>query len=366
MIRVRSKDRWGNARNGSHVMRIKDVALEAGVSTATVSHVINKTKYVTDVTRQKVLRAIKKHNYYPNAHARTLASGRSSMIGLLVSDISNPFFPELVKSIEAAAFERGFSVLLFNTNYDARRAADYVRRLIELKVAGVVMMTSELEPHLIDELAREQVRVVFHNLGSVGEYMSNIVVDYAGGIEAAVHYLVSLGHRRIAHIAGPSHFRSAVTRREAFLESMARHLPGKPAPAIFEGDFRFEGGRGAALEILAAAELPTAVVIANDMMELGAMHEFRAKGLLVPRDISVVGFDDIAFAALAQPALTTICSPRAELGKKAVEALMMTIEHQNQPGVEIHLSTYLVIRKSSGPPRKSLAAGRGSKHFDNQ
>src|SRR5881394_2271041 len=130
------------------IPRIKDVAREAGVSTATVSHVINKTKYVTDITRDRVLSAIEQCNYYPNAHARTLASGRSNMIGLLVSDISNPFFPELVKSIETAAFERGYNLILLNTNYDAKRAADYVRRLIELKVAGVVLMTAELDPSL--------------------------------------------------------------------------------------------------------------------------------------------------------------------------------------------------------------------------
>src|SRR5207253_9898543 len=126
--------------------RIKDVARVAGVSTATVSHVINGTKYVTDVTRQRVLGAIESCSYYPNAHARTLASGRSNMIGLLVSDISNPFFPELVKSIEAVASEHRYNVVLFNTNYDANRAAEYVRRLIELKVAGVALMTAELDP----------------------------------------------------------------------------------------------------------------------------------------------------------------------------------------------------------------------------
>ena len=125
--------------------RIKDVARAAGVSTATVSHVINKTKYVSDDTRERVLRAIEQCRYYPNVHARYLASGRSNIIGLLVSDIANPFFPELVKSIEAACFERGYNVILINTNYDAKRAADYVRRLIELKVAGVALMTSELD-----------------------------------------------------------------------------------------------------------------------------------------------------------------------------------------------------------------------------
>jgi DNA-binding LacI/PurR family transcriptional regulator len=333
-------------------MRIKDVAREAGVSTATVSHVINKTKYVTDGTRQKVLRAIETCNYYPNVHARTLASGRSNIIGLLVSDIANPFFPELIKSVEAAAFERGYNVILLNTNYDAKRAADYVRRLIELKVAGVALMTSEIHPPLINELERERVRVVFHNLGTVGEHMSNILVDYAVGIEEAVQHLISLGHRKVVHIAGPRHFRSALIRREAFLASMERHLPDGPTPEIYDGDFKFEGGRRAACEILNAKSLPTAVIVSNDMMALGAMQEFRAAGLVVPRDISVVGFDDITFAAFSEPPLTTICSPRTEIGRRAVEALMLTIERPSQPGMEIRIPTYLVTRSSTAPPPK--------------
>ncbi|HEX8142508.1 MAG TPA: LacI family DNA-binding transcriptional regulator [Pyrinomonadaceae bacterium] len=334
-------------------MRIKDVAREAGVSTATVSHVINQTKYVTDATRQKVLRAIETCNYYPNAHARTLASGRSNIIGLLVSDIANPFFPELIKSVEAAAFERGYNVILLNTNYDAARAADYVRRLIELKVAGVALMTSEIHPPLIDELARERVRVVFHNLGAVGEHMSNIRVDYAVGIDEAVHHLVSLGHRSIVHIAGPAHFRSALIRREAFLDSMKHRLPDGPTPQIYEGDFKFEGGRRAACEILNSRQLPTAVVVSNDMMALGAMQEFRAAGLMIPRDMSIVGFDDISFAAFSEPPLTTVCSPRTEIGRRAVEALMITIERADQSGMEIRIPTYLITRSSTAPPRKA-------------
>ena len=333
-------------------MRIKDVAHEAGVSTATVSHVINDTKYVTDETRQKVEDAIQKLNFYPNAHARTLASGRSNIIGLLVSDISNPFFPELVKSIEAAAFEHGYNLMLFNTNYDAKRAADYVRRLIELKVAGVALMTAELEPALIDELANKQVRTVFNDIGIVGENMSNIVLDYSAGIEEAVRHLVSLGHEKIAHIAGSSRIRSGVIRREAFVDAMKRYLPNEKKLLIVEGDFRIESGRMAATEILESKKLPTAVVVANDMMALGAMQEFKAAGLKIPQDISIVGFDDIAFASLSEPPLTTICSPRVEIGRRAIEALITTIKTPNQQGVEIRIPTYLITRKSTAPPRK--------------
>lgn len=332
-------------------MRIKDVAREAGVSTATVSHVINETKYVTDATRQKVLKAVEKLNFYPNAHARSLASGKSNIIGLLVSDISNPFFPELIKSIEAAAFDHGYNIMLFNTNYDARRAADYVRRLIELKVAGVAMMTAELEPALIDEMRNKQVRVVFNDLGIVTEHMSNILLDYSAGIEEAVRHLVSLGHENIAHIAGSSRIRSGQIRRDAFLKAMKTHAPKVKEPTIIEGDFRFESGRMAATEILAMKDLPTAVIVANDMMALGAMQEFKAAGMSIPKDISIVGFDDIAFASLSDPPLTTVCSPRVEIGRRAIEALMSTIENKNQHGVELSIPTYLISRKSTAPPK---------------
>lgn len=334
-------------------MRIKDVAAEARVSTATVSHVINGTKYVSDETRERVLKAIEKLNFYPNAHARTLALGRSNIIGLLISDINNPFFPEIVKSIETSAFDHGYNVILINTNYDARRSADYVRRLIELKVAGVLMMTAELDPSLIKELEAKEVRVVFNDLGIVTEYMSNIVLDYSTGIEEAVRHLVSLGHERIAHIAGTTRIRSGNIRREAFIEAIKKYLPNVKNQIIFEGDFRFEGGRLAATEILDLKKLPTAVVVANDMMALGAMQEFKASGLRIPQDISIVGFDDIAFASLCEPPLTTVCSPRVEIGRRAIEALTTLIENPNQGGVEINIPTYLITRKSTAPPRKT-------------
>ncbi len=330
--------------------RIKDVAREAGVSTATVSHVINSTKYVSDETREKVLKAIERFQYHPNAHARSLASGRSNMIGLLVSDISNPFFPELIKSIETAAFERGYNVILLNTNYDPARAADYVRRLSELNVAGVALMTSELDADLFRQITHRRVSVVFDNTDLAADRMSNICVDYASGIEEAVRHLVSLGHRRIAHIAGSSRIPSGAARREAFLYYMKRHLPDEPAPAIYEGDFRLDGGRLAARALLSAGELPTAVVVANDMMALGAMQELRAAGLSVPRDVSVVGFDDIAFAQFAAPPLTTVSLPREELGSRAVEALLMMIERPETTGLEIRIPTRLVVRGSTAPP----------------
>ena len=157
---------------------IKEVARHAGVSTATVSHVINGTRYVSDEVRDRVLVSIEQCRYYPNDHARSLASGRSRMIGLVISDIANPFFPELVKAIESAAFERGYDVVLSNTNYDPERASHYVRRFIERKVAGVAVMTSEMDKALVNELAHREVPVVFLDVGEPGVHMNNLRVDY--------------------------------------------------------------------------------------------------------------------------------------------------------------------------------------------
>ncbi|MEP7074540.1 MAG: LacI family DNA-binding transcriptional regulator [Acidobacteriota bacterium] len=332
-------------------MRIKDIAREAGVSTATVSHVINKTKYVSDGTREKVQKAIKKFNYHPNAHAQMLALGRSKMIGLLVSDISNPFFPEIIKSIEAGVFASGYNLILLNTNYDTARAVEYVQRLIQMKVAGIILMTAEFDQALIDEARKKKTSIVFHDLGIVGERMSNIILDYAVGIDEAVQHLVSLGHTTIVHIAGAREIHSAGVRRQAFLDSMKRYLPKEKRPKIYEGDFRFEGGRRAASQVLAEKVRPTAVIVANDLMALGAMQEFKAAGLHVPQDISIVGFDDISFASLSEPPLTTVCSPRVEIGRRAFEALMLTVDKPHQLGIEVRVPTYLINRESTAPPR---------------
>ena len=332
-------------------MRIKDIAREAGVSTATVSHVINNTKYVSDETREKVQRAIDEFNYHPNAHAQMLALGRSNMIGLLVSDISNPFFPEIIKSIEAAVFAAGYNLILLNTNYEPERALDYVRRLLQMKVAGMILMIAEFDSSLIDEFKNKKTSVVFHDLGVVGEGMSNIILDYAVGIDEAVRHLCALGHSKIVHIAGSHEIYSAGVRQQAFVDAMKKCFPDGPELKIYEGDFRFEGGRHAANKILSEPELPTAIVVANDLMALGAMQEFKAAGLRIPQDISIVGFDDISFASLSEPALTTVCSPRVEIGRRAFEALARTMEKPHRQGLEIRIPTHLIERNSTAPPR---------------
>lgn len=335
-------------------MRIKDIAREAGVSTATVSHVINKTKYVSDATRERVEQSIKKFGYHPNAHAQMLALGRSKIIGLLVSDISNPFFPEIIKSVEAAVISAGYNLFLLNTNYETERTLEYVQRLIQMKVAGIILMTAEFDPALVREAKRKKTSFVFSDLGFVGEKSSNIILDYAVGIDEAVEHLVSLGHTKIVHIGGAHEIYSAGVRWQAFKDAMKRHLPNGPVSKLYEGDFRFEGGRVAAREILAEKDRPTAVVVANDLMALGAMQEFKSAGLRVPQDISIIGFDDISFASLSEPALTTVLSPRGEIGSRAVEALLLTVDKPHQLGIEVMIPTSLLLRDSTAPPRNEM------------
>lgn len=341
---------------------IKEVAREAGVSTATVSHVINNTRYVSDEVRARVLQAIEQCRYYPNAHARSLASGRSRIIGLVISDIVNPFFPELVKAIEAAAFEHGYDIMLSNTNYDTERTSHYVRRFIERKIAGVAVMTSEMDKKLVDELAQREVPVVFLDVGEPGLHMNNLRVDYDEGIEQAILHLVALGHRRIAFIGGNTNLRSSRRRLEAFRKTMGQLFPDAPE-LVFYGNFKIEGGQRAASEILATqgANLPTAVVCANDLMAIGAVSEFEAAGLNVPRDVSIVGFDNIAFAALTKPALTTVNLPLGELGRRAIEVLIRSVEDSEQQGIEIRIPTNLIVRQSTAPARPQPGGDGASK-----
>jgi LacI family transcriptional regulator len=327
-------------------VRIKDVAKLSGVSTATVSHVINKTRYVSDETKRRVLGAIENVGYTPNIHARNLASGRSRTLGLIISDITNPFFPDLVKSIQERALEL---VIVLNTNYEPERDAPYVQRLLELQVRGVMILTTEMDLSVIERLSSRRIAVVFLDIGKVGPHTSNIRVNYEKGVHQAVEHLLELGHRQIAFIGGPEHFKSAQFRRQAFLRTMKKHRASlHTEPVIYKGDFKLESGQQAVRELLTLKNRPTAIIAANDLMAVGALRELGRTGLQVPKDISVIGCDDIWLAKLTDPQLTTIMIPRAEIGAAAVEAVLHTNSGEGRSGREIKISTELLVRESTG------------------
>lgn len=340
--------------------RMEDVAERAGVSVTTVSHVMNKTRFVARDTRKRVLRAIEELNYYKDAHARKLAKGQSDFFGLIVSDIENPFFPEIIKSFETAALNRGFDLMFSNTNYDSRRAQHAVRKMIENKVRGVAVMTSEFKEELAQNLTANRVPVVFLDLGQVKPYISNIKVDYATGIFQAIEHLDRLGHQAIAFIAGPQSLRSAAIRRKAFADALDRH--GLTMELTVDGNHRVDGGVRAAQSLLDRPELPTAILCSNDLTAIGAMIALQDAGVRVPEDVSVVGFDDIDLAHITRPALTTVNLPRERVGALAFEALQKMLRTKARPGAEYVVETQLQVRKSTAPaPRAAL---RDSHHHD--
>src|SRR5208282_492633 len=303
-------------------MNIKEVAARARLSTATVSRTINESELVRPRTAEKVRRAIRELGYYPNTQARALVSGRSQMFGLIISDIVNPFFPELVKSFEFAAIHRGYEVIIANTDYNSERMGGCVRRMIEREVDGVAIMTSEIDRHLLDELSLRRLPIVFLDVGKIKPLISNIKVDYARGIGEAVQHIVALGHQRIG----------------------------------VEGNHKIDGGEVAMVQLLSLPKPPTAVLTSNDLTAIGALGAIVRAGLRVPDDISVVGFDDIELSQFTQPPLTTIRLSRDELGRKAFDALYETVEGQQRSGHEIKVSTSLVLRKSTAPVKAQPSA----------
>ena len=328
---------------------IKDVAKLAKVSTATVSHVTNETRFVSHQTKQRVLRAIETAGYTPNIHARNLASGQSRTLGLIISDITNPFFPELVKAIQEEALARGYQVLVLNTNYDPARDAAYVQRLLELRVRGVMILTTEMDLSVIKRLLLQSVAVVFLDIGKVGRHTSNIRVNYERGIREAVEHLLALGHRRIAFISGSLRFKSAQIRRRAFLNTMKKYRSSLHTQCVIcEGDFKLESGQRAAEELLSLSSRPTAIVAANDLMAMGALRQLAKSGLRVPADLSVIGCDDVWLAQITDPPLTTILIPRAEIGRAAVGAVLENNSANGHRGRLIKVGTQLVIRESTG------------------
>jgi DNA-binding LacI/PurR family transcriptional regulator len=324
-------------------MSIQEVARRARVSTATVSRTINNPRMVDPKTAKRVQKAIEDLRYYPNTQARSLVSGRSRILGLIVSDITNPFFPELVKGFEDVAIHNGYEILVSSTNYDSARMALCVRRMLERKVEGVAIMTSEMDKHLVDQFAHRNVPMVFLDVGPTGKGISNIVVDYAMGVNEAVDHLLSLGHRRIGFISGPMALKSARIRRSAFLRSVGRYGIHDDELLVQGSDHTVDGGLEAMTSMLASPGNPTAVLASNDLTAIGMMRAVRRAGLAVPRDISIVGFDDIRLAEFTEPPLTTVRLPRKELAEHAFHALLPDAGPQPQYTVETHL----VIREST-------------------
>src|SRR5580692_2276818 len=326
---------------------IRDVAKATGVSTATVSNVLNKTGKVGSATRRVVLSAVKRMGYVPDVHARHLASRYRRTMGIIISDIENPFFPEVVKGFETRARQLGYDVILSDTNYDPRRTREAAERMMEHKVRGVAVMTSEISIKLIHQLARRRIAVTFLDLAPVRKYMSNLRIDYFSGVHQIVQYLYAEGHRRIAFVAGRPGLKSNIVRLEAYEKSM-RELGLEPGP-VLPGDLRFEGGLAAGISIAKLSSRPTAVVAVNDLTAVGVVKGLLNSGCRVPQDISVTGFDKTRLAEYSNPSITTVDVHREALGRVAADALHELSSTEDPQGREYPISSELVIGESSGP-----------------
>jgi LacI family transcriptional regulator len=338
--------------DGERRLNIGDIARRANVSTATVSRTLNQSGAVRPETARKVWRAAAALNYYPNSHARTLVSGRSRLLGLIVSDITNPFFPELVHSFETLATQHQYDVILTSTSYQTARMTGCVRRMLERKVDGLAIMTSEMDLALIKELTRRGVPLVFMDVGRVGPRMSHVLIDYAHGIRQAVDHVAGLGHKRIGFITGPLDLHSARTRRQAFVDGL-RSNGIRPDPRLIrEGTHTADGGQQAMNGLLRGGRPPTAVVCSNDWTAIGALHAVDAAGLRVPADVSLVGFDDIPLASYTSPPLTSVRMSAGDVGSTAFDALFRLIGGDRLEGDIYQVPTTLVVRNSTAKPRK--------------
>jgi len=329
---------------------IRHVAKRANVSITTVSRAINRPELLEADTLKRVRAAIDELQYYPNTQARALVSGRSRILGLIVSDITNPFFPDIIQSFESEAVRRGYDALISSTNYDSARMALCVRRMLERNVDGVAIMTSEMDDHLIGQLENSRVPMVFLDVVTPRDRISNVVVDYAGGIQQAVAHLAGLGHTRIAFIAGPLSLKSAVLRREAFVRALADHQLPCPACFLESGNHKVEGGRAAMDRLLRLPERPTAIVASNDLTAIGVMGTARKAGLQIPRDLSIIGFDDIWQAEYMDPPLTTIRLPRERVAERACQALMVSLGLEAPLAGDYSVATELIVRETTTTP----------------
>jgi LacI family transcriptional regulator len=346
-------------------MDIRDVAKRARVSIATVSRTINHVPTVDPALAARVWRAVEELNYLPNTQARALVSGKSRLLGLIVSEITNPFFPELIQSFEQAAVARGYEILIGSTNYERKTMEQCARRMLERKVDGVAVMTFGVDEMIFDAFNADGTPMVFIDAAPARPCSSALPVDYRSGIHQAVQHLAVLGHRRIGFISGPLRLRSAQARKAAFLESLRGIGIEAELAWLIEGDHTLDGGRDAMSQILALESWPTAIVCSNDMTAIGVQHALFEASFSVPADFSLIGFDDIHLAEYTIPPLTTVRMSCKDIAIKAVGALVAHLDGL-PPGSaeESRIPTNLIVRRTTGLPRHALEdiqGGTGAK-----
>ncbi len=332
---------------------IKDVARACGVAPSTVSNALHGKGYVRGRTRTRILEAAQQLGYRASSVARGLRLQRSWSVGMLVADIANPWFPELVRGAEDVLWAQQINLVLCNTDYRPEKEAAYLRDLLDKRVDGLIFASTAASSEAIPRLQEEGVPLVMLN-----RRHATVATDYVGmdnrvGIAAAIAHLAALGHRRIGFIAGRLGSSAAEERREGYRAAIMALTGAMDETLMVQGDYSIASGEAAARRLMALAEPPTAIVSANDFMAYGAMQAITAAGLAVPGDVSVTGFDDIFMSGLSLIGLTTVRPPTPLLGARAAETLLARIGGTAPAGpVEVVLPSELAVRRTTGPVRQ--------------
>lgn len=332
---------------------IKDVAKLAGVSVATVSRTLDKPDLVAEATRQKVLRAVSECGYVANTLARNFRRRRSNTVLVLVPDIANPFFSSIIRGIEGVALAAGYRVLLGDTQNDPAREQAYSELVAQRQADGLICLGMNL-PFATDK-RRKSVDPKWPPVVMACEYdgtipVPTVCIDNVAAAAEAVRHLVSLGHRDVAFINGPAASPICKDRLDGFRRALAAAGVRPRRARLRNGDFSLASGREQMLAILAQGDPPTAVFCANDEMAIGAMKAARERGMTLPRDLSVVGFDDIGFAAYATPALSTVRQPREQIGEQAMRLMLDILQQRGTIPAKVVLPHALVLRASTAKP----------------
>jgi LacI family transcriptional regulator len=340
------------------VATIKDIAREAGVSTATVSHVINITRFVGEERRQRVLKAIRDLRYRPNAIARSLVKQRTHTIGVLISDILNPFYTAIVRGIEDVTSRSGYNVILCNTDEDPEKERLYIRVLMEKRIDGLILSSAFQEgPHPLQDQF-DEIPLVCVVRKIPGLQTDAVAGDNVGGAFKATEHLIGLGHRRIGLVCGPSGVSSGGDRLKGTLKALRDHGIPVDARLIRMGDFKPESGYRLTREILDVDDPPTALFVTNNQMTLGALRALEERGIRVPQGLSLVSMDDMEWSPFLDPPMTTVEHSPYGMGKKSGEMVLQRIGERDRKPRRIIFPSNLVIRKSTGPPPGRAAMSR--------
>jgi len=337
---------------------IKDVARESGVNTSTVSRALNNGYGVNHDTRKHVMEVATRLNYRRNQVARGLVTGRSQSIGLVVSDIRNPFFAEVARGAEDAAYRAGRDLVLCNSDLKAEKQMGYFDSLLAKRVEGIVMNSvAGLSRAQQDQLWAAGVPIVLLNRSSVYRRFSSVLGDNLQGGKIAGNYLIDLGHTRVCHITGPRAHGNLTDRAKGFLKAF--HESGLPEPVVIHGEHTFAGGYESAHQLLEADRKITAIFAGNDVLAFGCIRAAIEKGIRIPDELSIIGFDNVEMSQITSPPLTTIDQPKYEIGKAAIEMLlyMMAKDRIREPEHRV-IGVRLIERQSCRRISESASASR--------